>query len=150
MRRETVPQHVRSDVPAHDRALHAVLDPQPQRHRRERRPTLREEYICRRTRRHEFGSPGFKVTVQCLHRLAPDRHDAFLVALADDIDEASFEVELFQAQIAKFGEAQAGRVGEFENGLIAKRVRRGRIFRREEFINLGIRERLGQTLPASR
>jgi len=47
MGRKTVPQHVRRHVPLHARAADAILDVQPQRHRRERRAALRQKNIRR-------------------------------------------------------------------------------------------------------
>ena len=120
------------------------------RHRRERRAALRQKNIRRRFRRDEFGPPGFEVTIQRFHRFSPDRHDALLVALADDVDEPGVEMKLFQPQIFQFGQPQAGGVGQFQNRLVAQAFRRFRRFRREQFCDFVVRQRLGQTFPAAR
>ena len=131
-------------------AADAVLDAQPQRHRRERRAALRQKNIRRRFRRDEFGPPDFDETVQRFHGLSPDRHDALLVALADDVDEPGVEMKLLQPQIFQFGQAQAGSVGQFQNRLVAQAFRRFRRFRREQFFDFVIRQRLRQPFPAAR
>src|ERR1039458_6361557 len=78
MRRETVPQHVRRDVPLNSGAANAILDVQPKCDRRERCATLRQKNIGRRTWRDELGSANFNVTVQRCNGYVPDRYDALL------------------------------------------------------------------------
>ena len=78
------------------------------------------------------------------------RHDPFLVAFADHCDEAAVEVQLFEADIAQFSEAQAAGIGEFEDGVVAQ-VGWSRLgWRREEFFNFFGAQCFGQALPAAR
>ena len=88
--------------------------------------------------------------IQCGNRLPPDGHDAFLVALADDADEAGVEMQLFETQAAQFREAQAGGVGQFHHGPVAERRGRERLggvcF--EKPFDFEIGQRLGQPFPA--
>ena len=57
-------------------------------------------------------------------------------------------MKLLQPQAAQFGQPQAGGVGEFEHGLVAKRGRRGGFFGREELVNFVVGQRFGQAFPA--
>ena len=98
----------------------------------------------------ELGPSGFEVTIQRFHRFAPHRHDAFLVALADNVDETGFKMKLFQAQIAQFRQPQAGGVGEFKNSLVTQSFRQFRRLRFKQFFNFLICQRLGQALPPPR
>ena len=98
-----------------------------------------------------LGRPASMITVQRRHGFRPDRHDAFLVALADDVDETGFEMELFQAQAAKLGEAQAGGVGEFEHGLIAQTSTASpAVPAASSFSISALRQRFRQSFPAAR
>ena len=119
MRREAVPEHVRGDIARRSGPAHASFDAQPQCYRGKRRSALRQEHIRGRFLRHEFGPAAVKVTVQRFNGFSPHRHNAFFVAFADDIDEACFEVQLFEPQIAQLRQPQPGCVGEFQYRLIA-------------------------------
>lgn len=103
---EAVAQHMRGDIAGDASASNTFFDVEPQCHRRERRAALSEKDGPRRAFRHKFGTPGFKVALKGCNGFASEGHNAFLVALADDEDEAGIELELFEADVAKLGEAQ--------------------------------------------
>ena len=69
-------------------------------------------------------SPCFQVMTLRRHGLPAHGHDAFLVALADHRDEPGVEMELFEAQLAEFGQAQPRGVGQFADGLVTQIPRR--------------------------
>ena len=83
---------MRRDVALNARATDTILDVQPKRDCRERRAALRQKNIRRRFWRDKFWPRNFDETIQSLNGFFPDRHDAFLVAFADDVDESGFEM----------------------------------------------------------
>ena len=82
-----------------------------------------EEQIGGRARRDQTRASGCQIAIDGGDGFSSQGHDAFLVALADDVDESGVQMELLQARVAQFGKAQAGRVGQFEHGLIAEGCR---------------------------
>lgn len=133
VRGEAVPQHVRRDVPLDPGLFHAPGDAEPHGHVREGRAAFREEDIGRGLRADKLRAGDAEIPAECFHGKFPDRHDTFLVALADDGDEAGLEVKLFEPQAAQLREPQATGVGEFEDRLVAEVGRRAR---RERFKDL--------------
>jgi hypothetical protein len=105
VRGEAVSEHMRSDVTFDAGHAGAFLDAQPKRHRGERSSALGEENIPGRMEAHELGAGRFKVELERLDGFASDRHSAFFVAFAENGDEAGIEVELFESDLAEFGEA---------------------------------------------
>ena len=150
VRGETVPQHVGSDIARHPGQTDAALDAQPQRDRGKRGAAPGEKYIRRRACVHARRPSALEVTLQRRHRRASDRHDAFLVSLADDVEETGVQVKLFQARVAQLGKSQAGGVGQFQDGLVAERFRRLGPERREHRSDFRVGQRFGQAFPASR
>lgn len=59
-------------------------------------------------------------------------------------------MELFEAKIFQFGEAQSGRVSQFQDGLVAQGLGRIRLLRLQQFFDLGIGEGFGEPLPSAR
>jgi hypothetical protein len=59
-------------------------------------------------------------------------------------------VQLFEPQIAQFGNAQTGSVAQLQDGLLAKRGGRLDGQGREQLFDLRVGERLGQTFPTAR
>lgn len=102
---EAVSEHMRSDVTFDASHAGAFLDAQPERHRSERSSALGEENVTGRMGADELGPGRFKVLLESLDGFASDRHSAFFVAFAEDGDEAGIEVELFESDVAEFGEA---------------------------------------------
>ena len=82
-------------------------------------PRLVKNTFAGELRRNELGPPGRKVTVHRFHGFSAHRHYAFLVALADDVDESGVEMKLLQPQIFQLGQPQTGGVGQFQNRLVA-------------------------------
>ena len=121
----------------------AILDVQPKRHGGERRAALRQKNIRRRFGRDELWPASLDVTIQRLNGLAAHRHDALLVALADDVDESGVEMKLLQPQVFQFGQPQAGSVGQFQNRLVAQAFRRLGSFRREQLCNFLVASAFG-------
>ena len=52
-----------------------------------------------------------------------DRHDARLSALPEDAHFTGLEIDSIAVQASHFGNAQAARIDQFENGAVADRVR---------------------------
>jgi len=148
--RKTVAQHVRCDIPSNPGTTNALFDAEPECDRRERRAALCEKDVGWRARSYEFGPSDRDVAFESGHGLLARGQDTFFVAFADDVNETSFEVELFEPKAAQFGEAQAGSIGEFEDCLIAKRLGSFRCFGREELIDFLAGKRFGQTFPSAR
>ena len=94
-------------------AHHAGLDP-ADRAGRKGGATLGEKHIGRGSRLHENRSTGLEILLHRRHSRAAQRHDAFLVAFADDGDKAVGQMQLFQPQVAQFAQA-AGCVGQLQN-----------------------------------
>ena len=92
VRREAVAQHVGSHIARDARAANALFDVQPQRDGGEGRAAFGEEHVCGGAGSDQFGTAGFKVTLQGGHRFASQRYHTLLVAFADDIDETSVEM----------------------------------------------------------
>jgi hypothetical protein len=99
-------------------------DALPERHMGEGGSPLREKHHAR-TFRPDQGVPECQVPLQGLDCRCPNRHHALLVALADHHQEARLEVQLLQAQVANFRQAQTTGIGCFENGVGTKRLRGG-------------------------
>ncbi len=93
---EAVAQHVGRDVPRHPGAADAPFDMRPESVGGERGAAVREEDIGGGARLYEFGARSGQVTIQSGRRLAAHGHHAFLVPLADDVDEARLQLELLQ------------------------------------------------------
>ncbi len=99
MRRKTVTHHVRRHVALDSGAADAIFYVQPKRDGRERRAALREKNICGRFWRDKFRTANLNVTIQRFDGCFSNRHDAFFVSFADDVDESCFEVQLFEPEI---------------------------------------------------
>jgi len=106
VRGETVPQHVGRDVARNAGQPHAPLDPQPERHGRERRTAPGQEHIAWRTPGNQFRAPRFQMTLQRRDRFAANRDDAFFVSFADDIDESGVQMKLFETHAPQLGQSQ--------------------------------------------
>ena len=79
----------------------------------------------------EHGTDGVEIVLQAGQRLTAERNEAFLVAFAAHAHEAGFAVDLRDLQLHQFGDAQAGRVQDFQHGPVAH-SERGVVFRRGE------------------
>lgn len=117
---EAVAEHVRRDVARNAGVADALFDAEPKRDGGKRSATLSEEDVGGRAFGNEFRAADFKVTIHGSNGMATDRNNAFLVSFADHGDEAGGELELFEAKVAEFREAEAGGISEFEDSLIAE------------------------------
>lgn len=100
VRGEAVSQHVRGDAARDAGVFDAFLDALPHGDRREGGAALGQEEVGGRAGRDQLGAAGGEVTVDGVDGFAADGDDAFLVALADDVDEAGLEMELLQTHAA--------------------------------------------------
>jgi hypothetical protein len=64
-----------------------------------------------------------QVPAERLDRGPPDRHDALLVALADDAHEPAVEVDAGAVEAHRLRDAEAGAVEELDECLVAERAR---------------------------
>ena len=108
---KAVPQHVRRYVASDPSARHAGLDPSPDGTGGKGGTALGEKHIGRGTRLHEIRSTGLEILLHRRHSRAAQRHDAFLVALANDGNKAILQMQLLKAEVAQFTQTQAGSVG---------------------------------------
>ena len=111
--REAVAEHVWRDVARDAGAADALFDAKPQGDRGARGAAFGEKDVGWRTRGHELWPADREVAFERSDGFFSHRQDALFVAFADDVDESGFEMELFEADAAQLGEAQAGSVGEF-------------------------------------
>jgi hypothetical protein len=79
---------------------------------------------------------------------AADGNGSFLVAFAEDDDEPGVEVELFQPDLGKLGEAKAGSVSQFEDGLIAEGCRGDGLYGAQEGVDFRVAQGFGNAFPA--
>ena len=102
---KAVPQHMRRHVAANSGTAHSLFDSQPKSDGGEGCPTPSEEDSGGGSRRDQLGPARGEVSFQRVNRLAAERDHAFFIAFADNIDETGFQVELFQARPAQFGQS---------------------------------------------
>lgn len=97
-----------------------------------------------------MGSALREILPDGVYRHFPDRHDPLLIPLADHGDEALFQVELLEPQIAELRKTQARGIGELENRLIAviTRTHLGRLA--QEPLDLVALQSLRERIPAAR
>src|SRR5689334_20618809 len=124
VRGETVPQHMRCYIALDASEPDATFDSLPQGRSREGGAPAREKDGRRRATGHQLGTTRLKIATQGGGGLPAQRDDSFLVALANNRDESHIQMQLFQSDLAQLGKAQPRGVGQFENGLAAKRLRR--------------------------
>jgi len=150
VRCETVPQHVRRDVSLDAGEAAPFLDARPQRHRRKRRASAREENIPRTLAGlGQFAASVFQVALDCLDGAAAHRYDSLFISLADDVDKTGVELQLLEPQPSQLGQPQAGGVTKLKHRVIAKRRWCHRLNRPQQFLDLPIGQRLGQAFPAA-
>ena len=106
-----MPQSVRGHVTGDPGARHAGFDPAPDGADGKGGTALGEKHIGRGTRLHEGRSTGLEILLHRRHSRAAQRHDAFLVALANDGNKAILQMQLLKAEVAQFTQTQAGSVG---------------------------------------
>lgn len=150
MRRETMPQHMRRDIPGDPRMPHASLNSPPHRRRAEAAAAFGQEKCPRTFGANPFGAANFKVTVNRGDRVLADGHNPFFVPLANDGEKARIKMQILDAQTSKFGKAQTAGVSHLQNRLVAKRIRGFRRQRRQQLSNLIVTQRFGQPLPTAR
>jgi len=119
VRGEAVPEHVRGNVAGDAGAPGAAFDPQPEGHGRERRAARGQKHVGRRARPHQLGPADLQIAVERFDGFAADGHNAFLVALADDVDEPRVQVQLLEAQVAQLRQTQARGIGQLQHRLVA-------------------------------
>lgn len=146
---EAVSEHVGGDGPADSGEPGAFADSEPEGDGGEGRAAPGQEDGARAAGGEEGGSRDLEIALEGGDGDAADGDDSFLAAFADDGCVSGLEVELFEAEGAKFSQAQARGVGEFENGLVAEGVRGFGLDRGEQAADFRIGERFGQSFPAS-
>jgi hypothetical protein len=72
----------------------------------------------------QHGAPAAAVGAECGQRLAPDRHDPLLRALAAGAQQPLVEVDVGELEADRLGGAQAARVHQLEQGAVAQSERR--------------------------
>ena len=97
---ETVAQHVGRDVSSNASATDALFDAKPEGNRGKRSAALGKKDVGRRAGCDEFGTADRDVTLEGGDRFFAQWQDALFVTFADDIDETSFEMELFETYAA--------------------------------------------------
>src|SRR3954452_6935242 len=95
----------------------------------------------------EIRPPAREIPPQRLDRLAPDRHDALLRALAGAADDALLEVDTVLRQSDGLAHAEPGAVEELDERPVAQGARRGSCCGLDEALRLTGRERPRQSSP---
>ena len=117
---------------------------------REPRPAHPEEQRGRRTpTRGQHRARAHQVGIERRARVAADRHDALLVALAEqahDLVGAVVADQVVDVERDGLGDPGAGRVEQLEQRLVAQRGRLVAVGRREQPLDLLDRERLRKAL----
>ncbi len=85
---EAVPQHVRGHVSTDSRAANPLLDPQPKCYRGESGSALCKEHVAGCARLHKLRTAAIQILLQRSDCFGTDRHNAFLVAFADNDQKA--------------------------------------------------------------
>lgn len=67
----------------------------------------------------EFGALVVEISLDGVEGAQADGDEAGFVALSGDAEDFVVEVEVFEARVAEFGEAESGRVEKFEDGEVA-------------------------------
>lgn len=98
---KAVPERMRGDGALDAGAADPLFDAIPHCDGGEGRAAFGEKDIGRRLFCHQLRAGDLQVALQRLLCLAANRHHAFLVAFANYIDEARFQAQLFEPQIAK-------------------------------------------------
>ena len=75
---------------------------------------------------------------------SPEWDQAFSIALAPYPDEARFPIDLRDCQLHQFGDAQAGRVQNFEHSLVAHAERGSCVWHRDQCVHLFLGRDVGQ------
>src|SRR6478736_3416393 len=125
MRRERMPQYVRTEAAADAGAATASLENLPEAETRQPGAAARVD---------EHPGTGFlaeqhrpclgDVLLHPLHRRVADRHDALLAALANALQKPLVRAQVGQAQADELRYPQAGRVEHFNQRAIAQALRR--------------------------
>ena len=98
----------------------------------------------------EVGPAAREVAAERLGGGPPDRHDAFLVSLADDSHGTVLEVDAAADEADRLGHAQPGAVEELDERLVAERARRRAGGRVDQAFGLAGREGLREGLRPPR
>src|SRR5262249_44015669 len=112
--------------------------------------TLCEEDRARRFRCYKLWASGGKISFKRSCTFLADGNNSLFVALADDVDEAGVEMQLFEPKVSKLRESQTGSVSRFEDGLVAKAGRCFRSFGGQQVLDFTAGEGLGQAFPTAR
>jgi hypothetical protein len=91
MRRERVAEQVGVDASRFETGLRGAFAEDQERSCARERPSLRVQKQLRTMAPVEVRTPTGEVTAECLHGLAANRDDSFLVALADAAHESVVE-----------------------------------------------------------
>src|SRR5688572_27896707 len=105
VRGEAVSEHVRSNILFDAATFHPFFDMQPHGDTCKGSAAAREKNCARRTRFDQPGTCVPKIFFEHGDGRFAHWHNTFLVPLPYHIDESCLEVELFEAQRAKFREA---------------------------------------------
>ena len=149
VRGKTVAQHVRADMLGDAGAFGAAVHEFPQGHAAQLPAAVAQEHRARRVGPYQLRTHPVQIQFQPFQRLAADRDDAFLVALANHTQEAGLEVNVLQLQPGQFGCAQPAGIHDLEDRLVAHRTRVVTCRQLKQLIHVHHRERLGQRLEFS-
>ena len=97
----------------------------------------------------ELGPSPVEIEAYAVRGLLAERHDAFLVALAPDVDGLLLEVHVGEVEVDRLLAAQPGRVDELEKRTIAQRERLVTRDLRQDGVHLFCFGRVGEPPGAS-
>ena len=98
----------------------------------------------------EVRAPAREVAAERLDGLRPQRHDPFLVALAEDAHETPLEVDAAPVEPDCLGDAQARAVKELQERPVAERAGPRAVRGFDQTLDLGQREGARKTSPPAR
>jgi len=123
VRRKRVAEQVRVDSSRFETGFRGAFAEDQKRARTSERPSLRVQKQLRAMTPVEVRPPAGEVTAECLHRLAADRDDALLIALADAAHESVVERDAAFVERARLRDAQARAVQELDQRPVAEVAR---------------------------
>src|SRR3989344_6447728 len=144
VRRKRMAQRVRRQRGLDVRNTCIALDVVPERLARQGFDAVAGEQYWRRLALGEIRAAFGDEAVNPSNRLLAQRHQTFLVALADDTHNTFYKVYLRRQQTYQFRDAQASGVEHFEHGAVAQATRLGDVRRVQQLHDLFFRERLRQ------
>src|SRR5216683_2937275 len=139
VRGKTVSQLVRGETSTQAQTHSIIVQDLPNPHAAESPADPRQKQdliVRRRTRRSgEFRAAFRQVLRDGLNGLASDGHQALLLSLADATNAANTHVDVRNAKIKQFGNAQSGGIEDLQHGTVPQSIRSRKVWRLKQLVN---------------